>query len=294
MDGNLTMSLLKRGDSLAVSLGQLIITPKSGEPVPRDWLANNQTKIISEIAEQSNQSIFCYAYYQTGIYYNGVAPGIKVHFVDLLTDEYTYAAFNADLNRKRTTGNKKAGEPLPEGKFHIGTRSSFYMFWIKTSLDIPRRKSEWHKSMSKLKDVYFVAERVKKGKLANKTIAPLSLSEKSIIQLFGDKAAISERQASDKTAIRCGDKEQQQELVTNIGDKDIREGLASIALSADSRCGVKQVREFESAGDLSAGASNQVQSNQVMTCNVVPLTPNKKVPEEQSIDEWFQDYDSAS
>jgi hypothetical protein len=55
-----------------------------------------------------------------------------------------------------------------------------------------------------------------------------------------------------------------------------------------------EVRVFESAWDLSACASNRVLSNQVMTCNVVPLTSNSKVPEEQSIDEWFQDYDSAS
>ncbi|MEP1384360.1 MAG: hypothetical protein ABJK64_11300 [Paraglaciecola sp.] len=294
MAKNLTLGLLQRGDNLALCQGQLIITPKSGEPVPKDWLATNKTKIISEIAQQSQQSIYSYGYYQTGIYYDGRAPGIKVNFIDLLTGEYTYAAFNAELKRKRTTGNKKAGEPLPDGKFHVGTRSSFYMFWIKTSLDIPKRLSEWNKSMSKLKDVYFIAESFKKGKLANKTLTPLSLSEADVYQLFGDNLAISERQASDKTAIRTGDKKQRQEVAISTGDKDIYVDHTSNGLVPDSKCGVKQVRGGEGAGNLSAGAANQEQSNQGITYNVVPLTPIKKAPEEQSVDEWLQDYDSAS
>lgn len=294
MAKSLTLSLLQRGDNLALCKGQLIITPKSGEPIPRDWLATNQTKIISEIALQLQQSIYSYGYYQTGIYYEGRAPGIKVNFIDLLTGEHAYAAFNAELKRKRTTGSKKAGEPLPDGKFHVGTRSSFYMFWIKTSLDIPKRLSEWNKSMSKLKNVYFVAESVKKGKLANKTLTPLSLSEADVYQLFGDNLAISERQASDKTAIRIGDKKQRQEVAISIGDKDIHENLTSIGLPHDSKCGVKQVREFESAGVLSAEASNHELSNQGMTYNVSSITPSKKPPQEQTNDEWWEDYNSAS
>jgi len=160
MAHNLTNGLLQRGDSLAVSLGQLIITPNSGEPVPREWLATNRGKIMSEIAQQSGLSIFSYAYYQTGIYNNARSPGVMIRFIDMLTGEDAYAVFNVQLKRQRTTKNKNAGDPLPDRHFSIGDRSALYMLWIKTALNIPRRFSEWHKSMSKLKHVYFVAEKV--------------------------------------------------------------------------------------------------------------------------------------
>jgi hypothetical protein len=294
MDGNLTMSLLKRGDSLAVSLGQLFIMPNSGQPVPRDWLATNRTKIMSEIAHQSNQSIFSYSYYQTGIYNSGRSPGVMMKFGDLLTGKEAYAVFNATLKYQRATKSKKAGDSLPDRHFHIRERAAFYSFWMKTGLDIPRRFSEWHKSMSKLQHVYFVAEKRAGNKLANNSIQPLSLSNAVIQQLFGDITATSERQASDNTATSNGDKEWRQGLVTSNGDKDIAADQISNGLTPDPKCVSNEVRVFESAWDLSACASNRVLSNQVMTCNVVPLTPNKKAPEEQSIDEWMDDYDSSS
>jgi hypothetical protein len=293
MDGNLTMSLFKRGDSLAVSLGQLFIMPNSGQPVPLDWLATNRTKIMSEIAHQSNQSIFSYSYYQTGIYNSGRSPGVMMKFSDLLTGEEAYAVFNATLKYQRKTKSKKAGDSLPDRHFHIRERAAFYSFWMKTGLDIPRRFSEWHKSMSKLQHVYFVAEKRSGDKLANNSIQPLSLSNAVIQQLFSDNTATSERQASDNTATRNGDKEWRQGLVTSNGDKDIAADQISNGLTPDPKCVSNEVRVFESARDLSACASNRVLSNQVMTCNVVPLTSNSKVPEEQSIEEWFQDYDSA-
>jgi hypothetical protein len=294
MDGNLTMSLLKRGDSLAVSLGQLFIMPNSGQPVPRDWLTTNRTKIMTEIAHQSNQSIFSYSYYKTGIYNSGRSPGLMMKFGDLLTGEEAYAVFNATLKYQRATKSKKAGDSLPDRHFHIRDRSAFYNFWMKTGLDIPRRFSEWHKSMSKLQHVYFVAEKRSGDKLANNSIQPLSLSSAVILQLFGDNSATSQRQASDNKTTRNSDKEWRQGMVTSNGDKDIAADQDSNDLTRDSKCVSNQVRVFESAGEISAYATNRVLSNQVMTCNVVPLPPNKKAPEEQSINEWMDDYDSAS
>jgi hypothetical protein len=294
MANDLTNTLLKRGNDLALYNGQLIITPFSGQPVPRAWLATNRTKIMCEIAHQSNQSIFSYSYYQTGIYNNGRSPGVMMRFGDLLTGEEAYAIFNATLKYQRATKSKKAGDSLPDKHFHIRDRAAFYNFWMKTGLDIPRRFSEWHKSMSKLQHVYFIAEKRSGDKLANNSIQPLSLSNAVIQQLFGDNAATSERQARDNTATRNGDKEWRQGLVTSNGDKDIATDQISSGLTPDTKYVSNEVRVFESAWDLSACASKRVLSNQVMTCDVVLLTAKKKVPEEQSIDEWMDDYDSAS
>jgi hypothetical protein len=294
MAKNLTLGLLQRGDGLALCQGQLIIMPKSGEPVPRDWLATNQTKIISEIALQSKRPIYSYAYYKTGIYNQNRSAGVMIRFIDLLTGEDVYAIFNAQLKRQRTTKNKKAGTPLPEGQFYIGDRSALYMLWIKTELDVPRRFSEWHKSMSKLRHVYFTADRSLGDKLANKSIHPLSLSNDEINQLFGGNRGTSQRQGSDNLVTRNGGKVWRQGMVTSNGDKDIATDHTNNGLTLDSKCVSNQVRVFESAGEISTCATNRVLSNQVMTCNVVPLPPNKKAPEEQSINEWMDDYDSAS
>jgi hypothetical protein len=291
---SLTQSLLKKGDNIAVHQGQLIITPRSGKPVPNNWFSMNSQKIVSEIAQQQNQSIFTYCYYKTGIYNNGRSPGVMIRFVDLLTGENVFAMFNANLKRQRKTKRHHAGEPLPEGQFCIGKRSALYMLWMRTDLEIPRRFAEWHKSMSKLQHVYFVAERSANDKLSNQSIRPLSLSLNQLRQLFGDSAVTREGQASDNLVTRNGDKDRGQELVTRDGDKDVATDHTTNGLTHDPKCVSKQVRVFESAGDLSACQNKYVQRNQVMTCNVVPLTPNKMVPEEQSVDEWLQDYDSAS
>lgn len=291
---NLTLGLLQRGDNIAIYQGQLIITPKSGEPVPRDWFATNQTKIISEIAQQSKQSIYSYAYYKTGVYNQNRSAGVTLRFIDLLTGEDVFAIFNVKLKRQRTTKNKKAGEPLPEGQFYIGDRSALYMFWIKTELDIPRRFSEWHKSMSKLRNVYFIGDRSSTNKLANKTIQPLSISNNEIYKLFSGNTGTSQRQGSDNLVTRNGGKDWGQEMVASNGDKHVAIDHATKGLASDSNCVSNEVRVLESAGGKSACVSNCALSNQVMTCNVIPIPHSKKLPEEQSVDEWLSDYDSAS
>ena len=120
------------------------------------------------------------------------------------------------------------------------------------------------------------------------------MSYSQIRQLFGDSVVTSQRQTSDNLVIRNGDKKWRQELVTSSGDKHITPEQASNSLEPYPMCVSKQVRGFESAGGISACASNRVLSNQVMTCNVLPLTLSNKLPEEQSVDEWLQHYDSAS
>lgn len=294
MYGNLTLELLKRGHKIAVSQGQLIIIPKSGEQVPHDWLATNERKIIAEIARQLNQSIFTYSYYKTGIYNNGLSPGIMIRFIDLLTGEEPFAIFNAQLKYQRTTRKKKAGDRLPDGHFRIGNRSALYILWIKTALDIPRRFSEWHKSMSKLRHVYFVGEKTSGNKLVNKSIQPLSLSHSEILDMFSGNLVTSQGHAGDNLETIDGDKEWRQGLVANNGDKDIAVDHTIKALEPNSKRASNQVSVTESAAEISACAPNRVLSNQVMTCKVVPLTSTKKSPEEQSIEEWLHDYSSSN
>lgn len=291
---NLTHSLLTKGHFLAVHNGQLRIDPKSGKSIQHDWFAHNSCRVMSELAQQLKSPIFSYSYYKTGNYNNGRSPGVMIRFVDLLTGDEAFALFNADLKRKRTSNGRNAGEPLPDGKFCIGRRSALCLLWLKTGLPLPKRFSEWHKSMSKLQRIYFRAERGASGKLSNQSITPLSLSNAEIIHLFGDNLATSQRQASDKTATRNGDKEQRQGMVTRNGDKHVSTGHAIKGLGYNSKCVSKQVRVSESAGELSACVSNCVQRNNVMTCEVVPLPPSNKIPEEQSNEEWLASYDSVS
>jgi hypothetical protein len=290
---NLTKSMLTRGDNLAVCKGQLIITPKSGQIVPKDWLSVNSHKIVSEIAEQLNHSIFTYSYYKTGVYNSGLFPGVMIRFIDLLKYDEAYAVFNANLKRQRASRNKKVGDLLPEGHFYSGKRSAFCLLWFRTNLPIPRRFSEWHKSMSKLQYVYFVANKSSNDKLSNQSIKPLSLDANEIARLFSDNSGTSQRQASDNLVTRNGGKQLRQEMVARNGDKDIATGHTNSVQTQNSNYVTNKVRVLESARELNACVSNRVLSNKVMTCEVVSIPPNNKVPEEQSNDEWLQDYDSA-
>lgn len=290
----LTQKLLLKGDEIVIYKGQLIITPGSGKPVPKEWLKKNSRKIMSEISQQIGYSIFTYSYYKTGRYNQGRSPGVMVRFADTLSGEDAFAIFNAELNRQRTTLKGRAGESRPSGHFSIGNRSALYKLWLKTDLDIPRRFSEWHKSMSKLDQIYFEADKSTSGKLSNKSITPLSVNCRTIKQLFSDNIETSQGQVSDNLMTRNSGNVWRQKIVTSNGDKKNAARYTDKSMESESNCVSEKVRALESAGEISTSASNSVLSNQVMACEVVPLPTNKKVPQEQSVDEWLDDYNSGS
>ena len=52
-------SLLARGDYVAVEAGRLVITPKSGRPIPKEWAKQNLPALVADIARDGNPRATC-------------------------------------------------------------------------------------------------------------------------------------------------------------------------------------------------------------------------------------------
>jgi len=149
----LATKLLSRGDTVSIELGQLVIQPASGKPVPPEWVSTNRARICRKVLISLGMDAFEYTDYSTGHYGKTRSAGITLRFVSLVNGESVYAVFNADLTRQRNTAAAKAGALLPRGQFRIGKRSHFYKFWMGTGLPFPRRLSAMHDYMGKLRSV---------------------------------------------------------------------------------------------------------------------------------------------
>ena len=69
-----------------------------------------------------------YISYSTGLYGRKNAGGVTLQLLCERTGEDYYVIFNADIKRKRNFKDKKAGTPLPKGRFSVGRKSAFYKF----------------------------------------------------------------------------------------------------------------------------------------------------------------------
>jgi hypothetical protein len=288
-------NLINKGHSVAIQNGRLEIISSNGAIVPQDWFNNNSHKIALEVAQLVNQSIYVYSLYQTGTYYKGIAPGVMISLNDLLTGENVYAIFNAELKRKRNTKSGNAGAALPKGKFTVGRQSALYKLWLKTDLELPRRPSELYKSMGKLKSIYLTAQISNKSKLSNRSIEMFSCDSQTIHRLIGGNLVASQWQLGGKVVASNGGTELGQTQVASNGVNDIAASQADRALQANSKYESDKLRVIKSKGNGSTCDLNYDQSYKVMTNNVSIISSNKKkIPQEQTHEEWLKDFDSAS
>lgn len=275
-------SLLARGDYVAVEAGRLVITPKSGRPIPKEWAKQNLPALVADIAKLVGVDVFEYRGYSTGRYKNFKDGGLRLDYLSLVTGSKCAAIFNVDLTRKRARDNHKKGDPLPDKQFSTSKDRGFVLLWGRLGLELPRSLTEWHDHMGKLKPVYVVASPNENGKLANETITPFEISLSGIETLIGkqspDNFPIVSRYAPDNSPIRTPDKETAQTQAP--------QGFQAMS----GTC-----------------ANGYVLSKQVTTCkesltsplpnpyseldNRPFLTAQKKRPQDQSVDEWLADYD---
>lgn len=263
----LVTKLLSRGDTVSIEQGRLIIKPASGKPVPVEWLTESTPDICRAILKASGLDAFEYIGYHTGHYGKHKAPGVTLQFVSVVTGEAAYAIFNVDLTRHRTTASGKAGSTLPVGQFRAGERSHFYKFWISTGLKTPDSMQRFYKRMGKLSGILFV------GTLANdrfdaQSIQPLNIaSERVRMAVLGHKEGISRAQGGHKEDISEGHNE--------TATSHAPQGLQPFPTACVSNHGKTVISK---------------QGNKVSPIN--PLTP-RKAPQEQTVDEWLADYESA-
>nr|WP_320136670.1 hypothetical protein [uncultured Amphritea sp.] len=185
MSRQLILTLLTRGDNIAIEHGRLTIQPASGSPVPKKWLEENEISIVTEIAQTVDIVIFSYIDYSTGNYRKqGGGQGLTLQLLNMVDESEAYAIFNCDLTRLRSTKFGKKNDALPYGQFRPTRGSNFLKFWKTTRL-YHRDNSSFHNHMSGLKKLLFTGEFIKQdGRLKNSTLAPMNISFEKIKEAF--------------------------------------------------------------------------------------------------------------
>lgn len=258
--------LLCRGDEVCIELGRLVIRPASGKPIPQNWLQDHASGLIQEILNTLGIESYEYRDYKTGHYGKDKLPGVYLQFRSVVANSSAYTIFNADLTRSRTTKTGKAGSPLPHGHFRVGELSHFYNFWIETGLAVPKSLTSFHDYMGKLRGILLTAEMTanRQNRLISGSIRPMSVSAEQVrIVFFSDKLQTKAGQAPDNLRTTLPDKHFAQALEPR--------GFQPKSTTCHESHGKTAIRECECKGaDLSL--------------------PQRKIPQEQSSEEWLEDY----
>lgn len=263
----LATKLLSRDDTISFERGRIDIQPASGKPVPQQWMIENTPELCRAILLAAGLDAFEYVGYKTGHYGKHKAPGVTLRFASVVTGESVYAIFNVDLTRQRTTLAGKAGDPLPSGQFRVGERSHFYKFWLGTGLQVPDRMQRFHKCMGKLSGILFTGT-LNSDRFDAQTIRPVWLNAEQVrMAVLGHKQGTTRAQLGHKEGTRSGHKEMAPDQTVS--------GFQPI----ESACAANYENKL-----------TRRQDNKVSPIN--PLPP-RKPPQEQSVDEWLADYESA-
>lgn len=269
MSHSLLSTLLTRGDKLSIDNGRLIITPASGQAIPRSFLEQNEKKLITAICSLMAVPAYSYVSYSTGSYGKSKSDGLTLQFANTLTGEMAYACFNASLKRIRTTRTGKKGAALPKGHFIVGERSFFYKLWIKAALPLPPSRSRFHDRMGNLKPVIFTAITRESERLDKQSITPVSISCDAINLAIRPSTStpntrLTHAQVTPKPRLTVTPKETLQ-LPTNSD-------LQKDQTTCHTNHGNTAIRECGYKGEV-----------------VTPLTLD---PKKQSESEWLNDYTS--
>lgn len=203
MINELLVRLINQGDAVSIENGRLNIVPKSGKKVPPQWLKTNREMLLRAILSAAGMDALAYVGFGTGVYHAKLAPGVHLRYRWVLSGSDADVFFNACLVRKRTTRGGMKGDPLPDGHFRVGERSSFTKFWRRLDLAIPRSMSEFHDCMGRLKPVYLQAEMMSTGKVNKGSLRPLNVTADQLRQAVAspDRLQVSEQGGTDNAPV---------------------------------------------------------------------------------------------
>lgn len=160
------------------------------------WLVERRNDVEDQIVHTLGINAFRYVMYSTGSYGFAKYDGITLTFDSILSGEDAYCTFNADIKYQR---GAKTGKKLPKKRFKAKPRSKLLKFLDECGLK-PRRPSEYHEHMGKLKELIYVAEfqnSSASGKLLKDSIKPLNLNAKELTTLLLN----TEKEALNRSAI---------------------------------------------------------------------------------------------
>lgn len=259
--------LLLRGDRLSIDRGRLRVLPASGKFVPNDWLKKHERQVATSILEKLNMDALVYVGFDKGVF-QGKYEGIHLQFESLLTGASRYCLFNAEVKYIR---GPKAGRLLPGRQFRVGSRSDFLKFWRRAGLKLPSRRGSFHDYMGNLKPFIFTARQIKSERLEKQTLSLLTVSQEQVLAAYLD--ALPDITQTD-TILKPNKRR------TTLPYKEVRQSQNFQGLAPN-----------ESTVDLNHGT--RLIGSAVIRERVNPTRKVKKLPEEQTVDEWLADYEGT-
>ena len=297
-DSSLLAKLLHKGDELDIVQGKLLIKPSSGLAVPLSWLKQNETLLINEICCLFNIVPLRYISYTTGRYGAKKSQGITLQFCNLKTGEDAYIIYNASLERSRTNNNAKKGDPLPGKQFIVGERSGLYKFWLSTGLPLPRSASKFYECMGKLKPLVFTSAIDFNNRITDKKLPLLDINFHELLDRH--RVALTGQQNDELTAKpplifrQYTAKQPLSFPAKDIEHKYTHNGLAANQSTCTSKYGNTVIRkEVLSTGVALNNTPINNSNNKSVDENLHEKKLHKKRPEEQTADEWLEDWERA-
>lgn len=288
--------LINRGDVISITNGELNITPKSGKPVPSDWLHIYQNTLLSQLSCVIAQPIYQFRQFKVGRYLSKY-DGLTMSFTDLELHQDYYTIFNVSLDRKKKSGrlNGKLFNPPAQG--------ALLKFWSCSNLPKPRRPSELYKKINIMKNYLWQAEIRKGNKLDSKTLCLANITYQQIIKAVnrGVLATGEGQSGGASAALSRGNIEGHVYGALNSGSENanshIYQGIENGETTSISNYGYCESRTLNNTEFHSHGISKQ--GSAVKGNAIAPSIEQeegiylKRKPQEQTVAEWLDDYDNA-
>ncbi len=298
-ESTLLAHLLKRGDRVSVSQGQLLIEPQSGSEVPDEWMQQNADRLAHDIGSALNISVFRYQSYSTGQYEfkrknGGVIhiPGANIQMLDLIHITKAFCIFNVELTRDRNTKHGKEGAPLPEKQFRPRPGSDFVKFWQLCPFKPRKDNCSYHRRMGNLKPLILTGCYKEDEKVVTSSLRPLSITHDELFSsvMKGQtvrKACVTGVYDVRKACVSSVCNESAQTQTT----QGLQPNLTTGAICYGNTVNRLKVNRDTSLQDIEdKGAEYKTVDQQSIQPPTVQQPTVKKRPEEQTTDEWLEPY----
>lgn len=152
-----------------------------------NWLKEHRIDIENLIINELRlKNAYRFVNYSTGSYGPKKSDGVTLTFDNISSGNDAYCIFNADIRYQRGV---KAGQKLPKKRFKVKPRSKLSKL-LKAAKINPRRPSEYHEHMGKLKNLIYTAELKPPStgsKLLKDSVKPLHIDTEELTKLLLSK-----------------------------------------------------------------------------------------------------------
>jgi hypothetical protein len=264
------INLLERGNNVSIISGVLKVEDENGKVVSEEWIKTNSDILLQGLSKLVLIPIFKCVKHSVGEYGEKNSPGLCLQFVNVMTDEDSYVVFNVDNKRKRKTAYGEKGSRLPKGQFNVGVRSKLSKFWIQNNLPKPRRPSSFHDVIGKMKGRYITGTVLPNNRFEDKRIPLINFTNEEVYDYY------------------------QQKMVSNTQAKPKQVPSNNQAMNPSNRIEADHI-EHNAERNRTTCYSNYGISKQggALLREGKALNPKLSKPEEQTNDEWFDDWDNA-